>query len=87
MTGDRALTCRQIDNFLMDWLDGKLGPRQSKSFEHHLSICAECVAYVDSYRKTVAMGKDAFARPHDTPPPEVPAELVQAIVRAARKDS
>lgn len=79
------MTCRQIDNFLMDWLDGKLGPRQSKAFEHHLNICAECVAYVESYRKTVALGKDAFTNPDAAPPPEVPSDLVHAILRAARK--
>jgi len=78
------VTCRQIDNFLMDYLDGSLGPRQSKAFEHHLSICPDCVAYLDSYRKTVALGKDAFAKSDAAPPPEVPKELVHAILRAAR---
>jgi hypothetical protein len=42
-----------------------------------------CVAYLDSYRKTIQLEQAACSMPADGPPPsDAPEELVQAILRA-----
>ena len=78
------MTCREVADFLMTYLDGELPDRQRVAFEGHLSTCPECVAYLQSYRQAVQLGKGAFADPDAPAPTEVPEELVQAILRARR---
>jgi hypothetical protein len=48
-----------------------------------LAECPWCVAYLDSYRKTLLLEKAAFAAPAEAPAPaDAPEELVQGILRA-----
>ena len=79
------MTCREFIEFLMAYLDGELPPEQSKEFDDHLAKCTDCKAYLDSYRKTVEVGKRAFAPGEDREvPEEVPENLVKAILAARR---
>ncbi|GJM22945.1 MAG: hypothetical protein DHS20C15_28600 [Planctomycetota bacterium] len=89
-------TCREIHDFLMTWLDGELEPAVNERFEHHIAACSCCNNYVDSYRKTVELGRTAFdpcgdAASESTDAAEVhpplPDELVQAVLAARRKAS
>jgi anti-sigma factor RsiW len=74
------LTCREINEFLMDYLDGALPTAQHQTFERHVAICPDCAAYLATYRTTVAMEKQAFADdPHAA---TAPPELIDAILRA-----
>jgi len=80
----RELTCREIADFLMAYDDGELPPPERAVFDAHLAVCPDCVAYLQSYRATVALGKQAF-RDGDAAT-AVPERLVDAIL-AARKQS
>lgn len=73
------MTCRELVDFLMAYLDGDLPAAQRQLFEEHLIECAHCVAYVRSYRDSVALAKACADEPV---PSEVPAELVAAITAA-----
>ena len=76
------MTCQEIAEFLMDYVNGELNTPQRKCFAEHLAECPDCVAYLDSYKETIRAGKMAFApSPTHTAMPE---ELVHAIL-AARK--
>lgn len=75
------LTCREICDFMMAYLDGELPPGQREVFQAHLAICPQCLCYLETYQKTIALGKDACTDPN---PPPVPEDLVRAIL-AARK--
>lgn len=66
----------------MDYVDGALSAEQRSEFDRHLKACPSCVAYLDSYRRTVALGKDAASDPASS---AVPEELVEAIRRARRQ--
>lgn len=77
------LTCREVLDFLMAYLDGDLTPDQKREFDRHLAVCPSCVNYLDSYKRTISLGKSAFARPDAPAEPAIPEELVRAI-RAAR---
>jgi len=81
-----TLTCREFIDFIMGWLDGELEPAVRRSFAEHLDMCPDCVDYLDSYQRTVALGKAAWDAPGDAPvPDEVPEQLVQAVLAARRR--
>ena len=48
-------TCRQISDLVFDYLNEKLTPAAKRDFEQHLSICPDCVSFISTYRKTVAV--------------------------------
>jgi anti-sigma factor RsiW len=75
------MTCREVVDFLMDYVSDVLPPAQRAVFEQHLGECPDCVAYVRSYRDTVSMERQAFS---EATSPEVPDALVQAILAARR---
>ena len=82
------MDCREFTEFLHDYLFGNLPAEERTEFEKHLAECLWCVAYLDSYRKTIQLEQAAFAAPEDAPPPSnAPEELVQAILRARSRSS
>jgi anti-sigma factor RsiW len=77
------MNCREFTEFLHEYLFGNLPAGECAEFERHLAECPWCVAYLDSYRKTIQLEQGAFPSPEDAPPPaDAPEELVQAILRA-----
>src|SRR5262249_45620401 len=58
--GVLAMTCRELADFLMDYLDGGLSPDVRAAFEQHLAVCPNCVAYMKTYRTTIELGRRAF---------------------------
>ena len=80
------MTCREMVEFLMGFTNGELPPAQARVFEEHLDLCPPCLDYLESYKTTVQLGRDACMAPDGPPPDEAPAELIEAIL-AARKAS
>jgi anti-sigma factor RsiW len=78
------MTCRDLNGFLMDYLSGELTGGARTAFAAHLDECPPCVAYLESYRETVRLGKLAFADLDAPASREVPPELVKAILAARR---
>jgi anti-sigma factor RsiW len=79
----RELSCKDFVAFLDDYEEGRLAPERRAVFERHLGICSDCTAYLDSYRKTMRLS--ALAHGDAPVPPEVPEELVRAILAARKK--
>lgn len=77
------MTCREVADFLDDYLGGELVAETRGRFEAHLIDCRDCLAYLRGYRDTIRLlretGRDLEAEPAD-----VPAELLRAI-QAARQ--
>jgi len=40
------MTCRELVDFLMDYLNGELGGGERETFDEHLTICPACVDYI-----------------------------------------
>jgi anti-sigma factor RsiW len=80
-----VLTCRQIAEFLLDYLSGELPADQTAQFERHLAVCPACVDYIRSYKDTIRFSRTAFDDLTDEPAADVPEELVQAILTARRR--
>lgn len=80
-----GITCREAIDFIMAYLDNELPASERHEFERHLTVCPSCVNYLDSYRRTVQLGRAAMGVQGDQPAAgAVPDGLLKAI-RAARK--
>ena len=81
-----AMSCKDVTEFLSDYLDGALPMRQRLAFKLHLLMCRDCRKYLDSYVTTVKLA-NTLRKP--TEPEEVlpiPEELVQAILAVRGRD-
>jgi predicted anti-sigma-YlaC factor YlaD len=79
------LTCREMTDFLADYLDGSLALAERHVFDKHLADCPECTAYLQSYAETIRLARQT--REDDTLPVAVPDELVRAILAARHRMS
>lgn len=78
------MTCREFADFIADYISGELESNVRTSFEQHLAICPNCVAYLSNYRDTIALGRHAFADDDAALPDGVPDGLVDAILATRR---
>ncbi len=84
MIGIDQMTCHELADFLDDYVAGALDAERREALDAHLGECADCVKYLNSYRRTIELGKEAMGDVDLPGPLEMPAELRKAI-RAARK--
>ena len=84
MTSPAHMTCREFNEFVMDYISSELAEDVRDEFERHLEGCANCVRYIETYKITVTLGRLAFDSLQNEPPAEVPEELIQAILSAQR---
>lgn len=70
------ITCKELIDFLDDYVADDLPPARRHEFERHLKVCPSCVAYVTSYRDTIQMARHAYPDPADIPP-----ELLTTLLR------
>lgn len=80
--GASHVTCRELIDFLMSYLEGDLAPNVRADFDLHLSECPECVAYVNSYRRAVELGRSALVVDAQERASDAPESLIRAILRA-----
>lgn len=78
------MTCRELVEFLADYLSGELPPETRGAFEDHLAHCPSCVVYLNTYRDTRELAKAALESPDAALPDDVPEDLVRAILEARR---
>lgn len=83
LTGDE-ITCRELIEFLMDYLDGRVEPERARVFDAHMSVCRSCRNYLETYKRTVDMGRVAVGVDEAVAPGSVPQGLVRAILAARR---
>jgi anti-sigma factor RsiW len=76
------ITCRQLIEFIGDYLDGDLDQTARADFERHLSVCRSCRAYLETYRQTTEL---VHLLGTNEPAEDVPEELVQTILTALRR--
>ena len=79
------MTCQEFIDFLMDYDDGALPADARARFDEHLSVCPDCVNYLASYRATKALAHSLISGSSEPVPPEVPPELIEAILSAYKR--
>jgi anti-sigma factor RsiW len=75
------VTCRELADFILAYLDDTMDPHVRARFEQHLALCPACVRYLEAYETTIALGHEAFE--HDEEPAlraGVPESLVRGIL-------
>jgi predicted anti-sigma-YlaC factor YlaD len=46
------MTCERVTALVRDYLAGELSPEMTATFEEHLRLCQDCVAFLKTYQKT-----------------------------------
>ena len=78
------ITCRELLDFIADYLDNELNSEQRFEFERHLAVCPSCVNYLDSYKQTFALSKRALL--DEEALETIPEELIRSILLARDRD-
>jgi anti-sigma factor RsiW len=75
------MTCRELTDFVLDYLAGDLPVPLRQAFDHHLDACDNCRVYLATYEATITAERLAYGddRGAET---SLPEELVQAILAA-----
>ena len=78
------MTCRELVEFLDEYLAGDLAADVRSRFDAHLAECRDCVVYLRSYRDGIQLLRETAGSLATEVPANVPPELLSAI-RAARR--
>ena len=84
------MNCKEVIDFLMEYLDGELSEEQRSAFESHLEVCSDCVAFIKSYKQTLQLTKqlqisEAGEKIEDKVLEDIPHGLADAILAARPK--
>lgn len=76
------LTCRDVADELMRYLDGELDPIRRRAFRAHLIGCRACASYLTTYRSAAALARRIYREGRQPGP--LSERLVRSITGAAR---
>jgi len=80
------ITCRQFEEFLIDYLEDRLTVEQRKLFERHMKVCPMCRTSLKSYLKVIEMGKSVCAEDEkDEQFTAAPQDLIEAIIDVSKR--
>lgn len=79
------MTCRDLAEFLGEYVDGALPADVVESFESHLTRCPSCREYLAQYTGTIEAGRRACSEDDRAALPAMPEELVRAILEACKR--
>ena len=80
------ITCMQFEEFMIEYMEGTLPAGQKRVFELHMKLCRECREYMAAYKRTIEVAGQAFDDPSAPVPPDVPEDLVRAIIDARKTE-
>lgn len=78
------MKCRDLAEFLNDYVSGELPQDSRAHFEYHLSKCKNCHEYMVQYEVTTRAGKIACGEMSDEMP-AMPEGLIRAVLAARQK--
>ena len=80
------MTCREVYDFLDDYLGAELPESTRRDFVTHIDRCESCRRYLATYVKTrdVAIAAERASEKDDDAPSLPPEELIQAVLTAQR---
>lgn len=80
------ISCREFEDFIDGYLEGRLSRRERLVFGFHALLCPPCRRYLDRYRRARELGRRVFGDADAAPPDDVPEELVAAVLAARREE-
>lgn len=78
------ITCKELIDFLDDYVAGELPPTRTTEFERHLGVCPSCRAYLTTYRETITLARAANTHPGIE---DIPAEVITAALAAIARNT
>ena len=78
------MTCRELADFMADYLTGELPAVTRAEFDRHLAVCPSCVTYLKDYETAIRVGQRVLRDEDKDVPASVPEGLVKAILAARR---
>lgn len=57
-----STNCKSEVELIADYLTARLSPTVQRSFERHLSACSDCTAFLNTYKKTLALTSSFLKR-------------------------
>jgi hypothetical protein len=52
---EHGVSCREISEFLLAYLEAELEPEARAEFDRHVNHCPPCLHYLDGYRETIEL--------------------------------
>jgi anti-sigma factor RsiW len=79
------ISCKEFEEFILDYMEDALAQAKKKTFELHLRMCPECREYLAAYKRSIELNQAVFNKPSDPLPDDVPEDLIKAILDARHK--
>ena len=76
------ITCEQLLATLDDYVADEMPEPERDGVDRHLALCDSCVAYTDSYRRTIELEKSLA---HGDLRARIPEELARKIAAKRRE--
>lgn len=77
------MNCRELIEYLSEYVDGGLYPLERARIDEHLAECEDCAAYLDSLRKMLRMLKISQHLDSSLTTATIP-ESLRAVILAAQ---
>jgi len=62
---EKAITCKQVTQLIIDYINNELDAKATKTFEVHLKDCNYCLSFLNTYKNTI--GGVRSMKPEDVP--------------------
>jgi len=77
-------TCKQMTDLIFKYANDTLAPRLKRDFHRHLAICPDCIAFLNTYKKTITLTRAVRT---EEMPAKVRDNLLEFLRSRARKRS
>jgi anti-sigma factor RsiW len=77
-------SCKEVCEFLSDFVDGQMSDARRLAFDAHLKACPPCAAYMEQFAATIKLSKKCCCP--GKPELPVPDDLISAVCRAMQAD-
>ena len=74
------ISCHQIVEYCLDYIEGDLPEDEQLRFRRHLGQCPDCVTFFETYRRTPEVSREVLG----TTMPASVKESVRSFLRARR---
>jgi len=71
------MSCNQLMEFCLDYLEGELPDDEQVRFRRHLGQCPDCVTFFETYRRTAEISRRAV----QAAMPEALKRTIQSFLR------
>lgn len=79
---ERSAICGEIADLILDYLTEELDAETASAFEEHLGLCPDCVAFLETYKKTVQATRSLR---YEDIPPEMQKRVRQFLQERIKK--